>query len=93
MRGELGLEGLPVGVVGVVAPAGTPDMQATSFDEAFVVHDPNGHPISSLPYSIDTTGGKHVAKTEAEGGTHRIPTLASEPLKFALQWYTASTKK
>jgi type VI secretion system secreted protein VgrG len=64
-----------------------PDTRVKQYDEAFVIRDPSGAPLSSLAYTIDGPDGKHFASTTAEGTTDRISTMASDKLKFELQWF------
>ena len=70
-----------------------PDTRVKLFDEAFVLHDPNGVPLSSMPYRVDSQAGKEVAMTEAAGVTSRVGTEASEDVKFALLWHSVVPKK
>jgi type VI secretion system secreted protein VgrG len=70
-----------------------PDTRVKQYDEAFVIRDPNGTPMSLIPYLIDGPDGKHFATSGAEGATDRLSTTASEKLKFAVQWFQIENKK
>jgi type VI secretion system secreted protein VgrG len=70
-----------------------PDTRVKQYDESFVVRDPNGNPMSSVPYSIDGPDGMHFASTGEEGATDRISTTASEKLKFAIRWFEIEDNK
>jgi type VI secretion system secreted protein VgrG len=70
-----------------------PDTRVKQYDEAFMIRDPNGAPMSSLPYTIDGPDGKHFATTCTEGMTDRISTAESDKLKFALKWFAVEAKK
>ncbi len=70
-----------------------PDTRVKQYDEAFLIRDPNGTPMSSVPYTIDGPDGKHFASTGDEGATDRISTTASEKLKFDIRWFQIEDKK
>ncbi|MET0856081.1 MAG: type VI secretion system Vgr family protein [Telluria sp.] len=64
-----------------------PDTTLKQYDEAFVIRDPNGNPMPSVPYLIEGPDGKHVANSDADGATDRISTADSANLKFAIIWF------
>jgi type VI secretion system secreted protein VgrG len=64
-----------------------PDTTVKQYDEAFVIRDPSGNPMSSVPYIIEGPDGKHVAASGTDGATDRIATASSANLKFAIEWF------
>ncbi len=64
-----------------------PDTTVKQFDEAFVLRDPTGNPMTSVPYSIDGPDGVHAAMTGTDGASDRVSTAAAANLKFAIQWF------
>jgi type VI secretion system secreted protein VgrG len=69
------------------------DTRIKQYDEAFVIRDPNGTPMASMPYSIDGPDGKHVATSTLDGATDRISTAEGANLKFAIRWFEIKAKK
>jgi type VI secretion system secreted protein VgrG len=65
-----------------------PDTRVKQYDEAFVLRDPSGAPLSSVSYTIDGPDGKYLATTGAAGMTDRISTTDSAKLKFAMKWFS-----
>ncbi|HEY8101646.1 MAG TPA: type VI secretion system Vgr family protein [Burkholderiaceae bacterium] len=84
------LQELPSGAVSIDPP---PKSLFVKYDEAFIIRDPIGKEMASVPYRIEKNDGKHVGKTGKEGNTNRIATTKSEQLKFAMQWHSVVTKK
>jgi type VI secretion system secreted protein VgrG len=70
-----------------------PDTGIKQYDEAFVIRDPNGTPMASVPYAIDGPDGKHVAMSGGEGATDRISTTEGANLKFEIRWFEIKAKK
>jgi type VI secretion system secreted protein VgrG len=70
-----------------------PDTRVKHYDEAFAIRDPNGTPMSSVPYSIDGPDGKYISTSAANGMSDRISTTTSETLKFAIQWFEIEVQK
>nr|WP_034330812.1 type VI secretion system Vgr family protein [Herbaspirillum sp. B39] len=64
-----------------------PDTKYKLFDEAFVVKDPNGNPLSDVPYRIKSSAGDQLAATAKDGMSERVSTEASENVEFAMEWF------
>ncbi|WP_075256953.1 type VI secretion system Vgr family protein [Herbaspirillum camelliae] len=64
-----------------------PDTKYKLFDEAFVVKDPNGTPLSDIPYRIKSSAGDQLATTAKDGMSERVSTEASENVEFAMEWF------
>ena len=63
-----------------------PNTLAKLYDEAFVLKDPLGKPLQAMPYKITASDGVEKSASEADGKSIRVPTDASEKLKFELRW-------
>lgn len=70
-----------------------PDTTLKQYDEAFVLRDPNGNPMSAVPYTIEGPDGKHVATSGPDGATDRISTTTSAKLHFAIRWFELKRRK
>ncbi|NUU01344.1 type VI secretion system Vgr family protein [Herbaspirillum robiniae] len=64
-----------------------PDTKYKLYDEAFVVKDPNGNPLSDIPYRIKSSAGDYLAATAKDGMSERVSTAASENVEFAMEWF------
>ena len=60
-----------------------PDSRVKLFDEQFrALNELNGEPIINLPYTIETSEGDiYYGRTDDEGKTVRVPTLAAAKIK------------
>ncbi|RAM65866.1 type VI secretion system Vgr family protein [Herbaspirillum rubrisubalbicans] len=70
-----------------------PDTKYKLFDEAFVVKDPNGIPMSDISYRIKSSAGDHLSTTDSSGMSERVATESSENVEFAMEWFKVVPNK
>jgi len=51
------------------------------------VKDPNGNPISDIPYRIKSSAGEVFSSTLKDGLSERVSTESSENIEFTIDWF------
>ncbi|MET0323285.1 MAG: type VI secretion system Vgr family protein [Duganella sp.] len=64
-----------------------PDTKVKFYDEAFILKDPTGMPLSDIPYKIKGPSGEVISRTTENGLSERVATEASESIEFSMEWF------
>jgi type VI secretion system secreted protein VgrG len=69
------------------ALAKLPDSRVKLYDEQFALLDPAGKPLLNIPFIVNSSDGKEMGQTPADGKTSRVGTESAEMIKFEVRWH------